>query len=100
MASFGGLFERSLRKRTIATCMKTLGIVAHSAEGAALCFLTACREGGARLGAYMHPTIVMSAVPMALSMEGWRTGNHAEVARHLAEGVRRVAQAGADFYVC
>ncbi len=80
--------------------MKTLGIVAHSAEGAALCFLTACREGSARLGAYMHPTIVMSAVPMALSMEGWRTGDHAEVARHLAEGVRRVADAGADFYVC
>ena len=80
--------------------MKTLGIVAHSAEGAALCFLTACREGSARLGAYMHPTIVMSAVPMALSMEGWRTGDHAEVARHLADGVRRVADAGADFYVC
>jgi aspartate racemase len=80
--------------------MKTLGILAHSAEGAALCFLTACREGSAILGPYMHPTIVMSAVPMALSMEGWRTGDHAEVAKHLAEGVRRVADAGADFYVC
>ena len=80
--------------------MKTLGIVAHSAEGAALCFLTACREGSARLGAYMHPTIVMSAVPMALSMDGWRTGDHIEVAKHLTEGVRRVADAGADFYVC
>lgn len=80
--------------------MKTLGIVAHSAEGAALCFLTACREGAARLGAYMHPTVVMSAVSMALSMEGWRTGDHSEVAKHLAEGVRMVAEAGADFYVC
>ncbi|HEY2828980.1 MAG TPA: amino acid racemase [Thermoanaerobaculia bacterium] len=80
--------------------MKTLGIVAHSAEGAALCFLTACREGAARLGAFMHPTIVMSAVPMALSMEGWRTGDHEKVARYLADGVKRVADAGADFYVC
>lgn len=80
--------------------MKTLGIVAHSAEGAALCFLTACRESAPLLGPYMHPTIVMSAVPMGLSMEGWRSGDHAAVAEHLAEGVRRVADGGADFYVC
>ena len=80
--------------------MKTIGIVAHSAEGAALCFLTACREGSAHLGAYMHPTIVMSAIPMALSMQSWQSGDHTEAAKHLAEGVRQVADAGADFYVC
>ena len=80
--------------------MKTLGIVAHSAEGAALCFLTACREGGLQLGPHMHPTIVMSAVPMALSMPGWETGNHELVAKFLSQGVRMVADAGAEFYVC
>jgi aspartate racemase len=80
--------------------LKTLGIVAHSAEGAALCFLTACREGARHLGTHMHPTIVMSAVPMGLSMEGWETGNHALVAKHLAQGVQQVADAGAHFYVC
>ena len=80
--------------------MKTIGIVAHSAEGAALCFLTACREGGVQLGPHMHPTIVMSAVPMALSMQGWETGNHQDVAKFLAQGVELVAKAGADFYVC
>src|SRR5262245_15447381 len=80
--------------------MKTLGIVAHSAEGAAICFLTACREGATHLGPHMHPTILMSAVPMGLSMEGWQTGDHRVVARCLAEGVQRVADAGADFYVC
>ncbi len=80
--------------------MKTIGIVAHSAEGAALCFLTACREGGERLGAYMHPDIVMSAVPMALSMPGWESGDHESVGRFLAKGIRLVADAGADFYVC
>jgi aspartate racemase len=69
--------------------MKTIGIVAHSAEGGALCFITACREGATHLGPHMHPPIVVSAVPMGLSMEGWRTG-----------GVRQVADAGADFYVC
>lgn len=80
--------------------MKTIGIAAHSAEGAALCFLSACREGGIKLGPHMHPTIVMSALPMALSMQGWETGNHNDVAKFLSQGVQLVADAGADFYVC
>lgn len=80
--------------------MRTLGIVAHSAEGATLCFNTACRHGGERLGAFMHPPIVVSAIPMAYSMPAWEAGDHAEVARHLAEGVETVARAGADFFIC
>ena len=80
--------------------MKTIGIVAHSAEGAALCFLTACHEGSAQLGPHMHPNIVMSAVPMALSMPGWTADDHAAVAKFLSEGVQTVADAGADFFVC
>jgi aspartate racemase len=80
--------------------LKTIGIVAHSAEGAALCFLTACHEGEARLGTHLHPAIVMSAIPMGWSMRSWETGDHSTAARHLADGVRQVAKAGADFYVC
>lgn len=79
---------------------KTIGIVAHSAEGASLCFLTACHEGGRLLGPHMHPTIVMSAVPMALSMPGWEADDFDKVARFLRRGVELVADAGADFYVC
>jgi aspartate racemase len=48
----------------------------------------------------MHPTIVMSSVPMALSMPGWESGNHKVVANVLSEGVQRVADGGADFFVC
>lgn len=80
--------------------MKQIGIVAHSAEGAALCFLTACHEGSALLGEHMYPTIVMSAVPMALSLPGWEADDHAAVAKFLAQGVQQVADAGADFFVC
>lgn len=80
--------------------MKTIGIVAHSAEGAALCFLTACREGAAYLGTHMHPNIVMSAVPMGLSMPGWEANDYPAVAKFLSQGVQQVADAGADFYVC
>jgi aspartate racemase len=79
---------------------KIIGVAAHSAEGGALCFLTACREGAAALGPHMHPTIVMSAVPMGLSMPGWWSDDHAQVAPYLEDGVRRIAAAGAAFYVC
>ena len=80
--------------------MKTIGIVAHSAEGAALCFLTACREGAVHLGSHMHPNIVMSAVPMGLSMPGWEANDYSAVGKFLSQGVQQVADAGADFYVC
>jgi aspartate racemase len=77
-----------------------LGIVAHSFEGGALCFLTACREGAVYLGPHMHPRIVLSAVPLGLSLPGWQSGDHALVEQYLREGVRQVADAGADFYIC
>ena len=80
--------------------MKTIGIVAHSAEGAALCFLTACREGAIHLGTHMHPNIVMSAVPMGLSLKAWEANDLLAVAKFLAQGVQQVADAGADFFVC
>ena len=80
--------------------MKTLGIVAHSAEGGALCFITACREGADFLGTHMHPPIVVSALPMGLSMPGWESGDHSQVAPHLRQGIEQVARAGADFWIC
>jgi aspartate racemase len=48
----------------------------------------------------MHPDVVVSAIPMALSMESWESGDHSVAARELARGVQQVADAGADFYVC
>jgi aspartate racemase len=80
--------------------MKTIGIAMHSAEGGVLSLLTACREGAAALGEHMHPTIVTSILPMALSMPGWESGDHTDVAKHLGEGIERVAAAGADFWIC
>lgn len=80
--------------------MKTIGIVAHSAEGGALCFITACREGQRLLGPHMHPDIVVSAIPMGLSMEGWESDALDLVVPHLRRGVEQVAAAGADFFIC
>ncbi|MGQ0560857.1 MAG: aspartate/glutamate racemase family protein [Gemmatimonadota bacterium] len=80
--------------------MKRVGIVAHSAEGGALCFITACREGQKLLGAHMHPEIVVSAIPMGLSMASWESGDYDVVSSQLRRGVEQVAQAGADFFIC
>lgn len=41
----------------------------------------------------MHPHIVLSAVPLALSMPGWESGDHDSIARFLAEGITQVARA-------
>ena len=52
------------------------------------------------LGPHLHPEIVVSAIPMGLSLAGWESGNHEAVARELRRGVEQVAAAGADFFVC
>ena len=80
--------------------MKKIGIVAHSAEGGALCFITACREGQKLLGAHMHPEIVVSAIPMGLTLPAWEADDFDGVAREIRRGVEVVARAGADFFVC
>jgi aspartate racemase len=79
---------------------RRIGIVVHSAEGGTLCFITACREGQEKLGPHMHPEIVVSAIPMALSMPAWESADYDAVGRLLRRGVEQVAAAGADFYIC
>ncbi|MFI9201282.1 aspartate/glutamate racemase family protein [Streptomyces sp. NPDC053048] len=80
--------------------VKHLGILAHSAEGAALCFRTFCQEGFARLGPHDHPDVTMDLIAMARSMPAWDEGDHATVRRTLALSAHRLARAGADFFVC
>ena len=42
-----------------------VGIVACSAEGAALCYRTICSEGAALLGPHAHPEVSMHTHPLA-----------------------------------
>ena len=80
--------------------LKRIGICAHSYEGGALCFLTACREGAKALGPHMHPNIVVSAIPMGLSMPAWESDDYDGVAIHLRSGVEELRKGGADFFIC
>jgi aspartate racemase len=77
-----------------------LGILAHSAEGAALCFRAFCQEGFRRLGPHDHPDVTLDCIALARSMSAWDDGDHASIRATLAESVRRLAGAGADFFVC
>jgi len=52
------------------------------------------------MGAHMHPPIILSAVPMGLSMPAWENDDLDEVAMHLSEGVEQLSNAGADFFIC
>ena len=80
--------------------MKHLGILAHSAEGAALCFRTFCQEGFRELGEHQHPDVTLDCIAMARSMPAWDAGDYAAIRATLAESVQRLARAGAEFFVC
>jgi aspartate racemase len=80
--------------------MKHIGILAHSFEGATLCFRTACMEGVERLGAHMHPEITMTCSPMALVLDAWERGDNAELRSFFMADAAKLAAAGCDFFVC
>lgn len=80
--------------------VKKIGICAHSYEGGSLCFITACREGALLMGPHLHPNIILSAIPMGLSMDAWESDNYDEIANHLKSGVNQTAKSGADFFIC
>jgi aspartate racemase len=80
--------------------MKHFGILAHSAEGAALCFLAFCREGFGRLGAHRHPDVTMDCIELARSMPAWEAGDLQTVRSIHAFSVDRLSRAGAEFFAC
>jgi len=77
-----------------------IGIVASSAEGAALCYRTICLEAPAYMGEHNHPEITMNSVPLAEHMRHIRADDWKALAESLAVSARKVAQAGANFAIC
>jgi aspartate racemase len=82
------------------TDTKHLGILAHSTEGAALCFRSFCQEGFRRLGPDEHPDVTMDCIALARSMPAWDAGEHVSIRATLSTSADRLARAGADFFVC
>lgn len=79
---------------------KHIGIVACSAEGAALCYRTVCMEAPPFMGQHRHPEITMHTHPLSEYMEHIRTGEWEKVAELMLSSADKVHRAGADFAVC
>ena len=77
-----------------------IGIVACSAEGAALCYRTICLEALPLMGEHNHPQITLNSVPMAEHMRHIARDDWEGVADLLLASVERVAAAGAAFAIC
>jgi len=77
-----------------------IGIVACSAEGAALCYRTVCLEGPQRFGALEHPEVSMHTHSFAAYMRAIESGDWPAVAELMLSSAHKLARAGADFLIC
>jgi len=79
--------------------MKHIGILAHSFEGAALCYRTTCLEGVRRLGPHLHPEITMTGIAMHFMLDAYDRNDQTTVRRFFEQDIGKLAAAGADFFV-
>jgi aspartate racemase len=77
-----------------------VGIVACSAEGAALCYRTLCLEGEELFGAQAHPEISLHAPSFADYMHCIDRDDWAGVGELMLASARKLASIGADFLIC
>lgn len=77
-----------------------IGIVACSAEGAALCYKTICAEAAYWLGPHAHPEISMHTHSFAdyvacIDRDDWKA-----VGELMLSSANKLAKIGADFVIC
>jgi aspartate racemase len=80
--------------------MKHIGIVAVSAEGAALCYRTICLEGAGLLGPHNHPEVSLHCFPLSRYQGLIDRGRWDSVGEQLLESAGRLALAGAELLIC
>jgi aspartate racemase len=77
-----------------------IGIVACSAEGAALCYRTIALEGSQLLGRHDHPEVSLHTHSLAQYMKCVYANNWAGVAELMLSSADKLARASADFLIC
>jgi len=77
-----------------------IGIVACSAEGAALCYRTICLEGAALMGKHGHPEVSLHTHCLAEYMRCIYGNDWAGVAELMLSSADKLARAGAEFLIC
>ncbi len=77
-----------------------IGIVACSAEGAALCYRTICIEGAALLGPHDHPEVSMHTHSLGEYMKCINRDDWEAVGELMLSSANKLAAIGADFLIC
>ncbi|HKV08413.1 MAG TPA: amino acid racemase, partial [Thermoanaerobaculia bacterium] len=77
-----------------------VGIVACSAEGAALCYRTLCLEGAKLLGPHDHPEVSMHTHSLAEYVKHIDRDDWAGVGELMLSSANKLAKCGASFLIC
>jgi aspartate racemase len=77
-----------------------IGIVACSAEGAALCYRTICVEGAQLLGPHAHPEVSMHTHSLAAYVDCFDRSDWRGVGELMLASANKLANVGADFLIC
>lgn len=77
-----------------------IGIVACSAEGAALCYRTVCTEGAALMGPHAHPEVSMHTFSLGDYMDLIYRGDWRGVGDMMLASAEKLQRVGADFLIC
>ncbi|HEY1678197.1 MAG TPA: amino acid racemase [Candidatus Sulfotelmatobacter sp.] len=80
--------------------MLTIGIVACSTEGAALCYRTISIEGAQMIGRHDHPEVALHSFSLARYMKCVEADDWPGVAELMLASADKCAKAGADFLIC
>jgi aspartate racemase len=79
---------------------KHIGIVACSAEGAALCYQVICREAAEAMGKHNHPEISMHTYPLSEYMKLIYLFDWKGVAGLMLSSAKKLKESGAEFLIC
>ena len=77
-----------------------IGMVACSAEGAALCYRTICIEGAQLLGPHSHPEVSIHSHSLAEYVKCLDRNDLQGVGELMLTSANKLAQIGADFLIC
>ncbi len=77
-----------------------IGIVACSAEGAALCYRTICAGGARLLGPHAHPEVSMQTHSLADYVQCIDRGDWQGVGELMLSSADKLAKIGADLLIC
>ena len=77
-----------------------IGILACSAEGAALCYRTICHEGAALMGGHAHPEVSLHGHSMEEYSRFLDAGDWESVGDLMLDSVEKLSAAGAQLVVC